>query len=71
METEERRLLHKALAELKPRYRTVVILRYFEGRSIAELSLITGQRQGTVKSQLHRGLVQLQDSLIHFGVLAE
>jgi RNA polymerase sigma-70 factor (ECF subfamily) len=67
--TEEHRLLHKALQQLKPKYRTVIILHYFEDKAIAEISEITRRRQGTVKSQLHRGLAQLQDILVSRGVL--
>jgi RNA polymerase sigma-70 factor (ECF subfamily) len=56
---------------LPTRYRTVIILRYFEDRTIAEISDITGSREGTVKSQLHRGLAQLQEILVQWGVLEE
>ena len=66
---EEQRLLHEALLQLKLKYRTAIVLRYFEGKTIAEIAQITGRRPGTVKSQLHRGLAQLQDILIDSGVL--
>ena len=69
--TEEYRLLHKALLELRLKYRTVIILRYFEGKTIAEICEITGRKEGTVKCQLHRGLARLQDILVHWGVLPE
>lgn len=68
---EEFRLLHQALAELRWKYRTVIVLRYFEGKTIEEISGITGQKEGTVKSQLHRGLAQLQEILADAGVLPE
>ncbi len=66
---EELRMLYEALRLLKAKYRTVIVLRYFEDKAIAEISTITGRRPGTVKSQLHRGLAQLQDILIRRGVL--
>ena len=66
---EEYRLLHKALLELRLKYRTVIILRYFEDKAIAEICEITGLKIGTVKSQLHRGLARLQDILVHWGML--
>lgn len=69
--TEEFRLVHRALLELKPKYREVIILRYFEDKTIAEISEITGARDGTVKSQLHRGLARLQEVLMRWGVLPE
>ena len=68
---EEYRLLHKALSELKPKYRTVIILRYFEDKAIAEICDITGFKEGTIKSRLHRGLAKLQDILIDWGILPE
>ena len=69
--TEEYRLLHEALLKLTLKYRTVIVLRYFEDKAIAEISEITGRRPGTVKSQLHRGLAQLQDILLRYGVLPQ
>ena len=68
---EEYRLVHKALLELRLKYRTVIILRYFEDKAIAEICEITGRKQGTVKSQLHRGLARLQDILVRWGVSPE
>ena len=68
---EQYRFVHKALLELRMKYRTVVILRYFESKSIAEICEITGKKEGTVKAQLHRGLARLQDVLMRWGVLPE
>lgn len=68
---EEYRLLHRALEQLRPKYRTVIVLRYFEDKTTAEISAITGQREGTIRSQLHRGLARLQEILVRWGVLPE
>lgn len=68
---EEYQLVHKALLELRMKYRTVIILRYFEGKAIADICEITGRKEGTVKAQLHRGLDRLQDILARWGVLPE
>jgi len=68
---EEYLLLHKALSELKLKYRTVIILRYFEDKNISEICDITGKKEGTVKCQLHRGLAKLQDILTGWGLLPE
>ena len=68
---EEYLMLHKALLELRMKYRTVIILRYFEDKTIAEICEITGRKEGTVKAQLHRGLYKLQDILVQWGVLPE
>ncbi len=70
-ETEQYRLLYKALLELKLKYRTIIILRYFEGKKISEICEITATKEGTVKAQLHRGLARLQDILVQWGVLSE
>lgn len=70
-DAEEHRLLHKALLELRLKYRTVIILRYFENKTIAEISNTTGRKEGTIRCQLHRGLAQLQDLLANWGVLPE
>jgi len=71
MVAEEYHLLHRALLELRIKYRTVIILHYFEDKAIADICEITGRKEGTVKSQLHRGLAQLQDILVRWGVLPE
>jgi RNA polymerase sigma-70 factor (ECF subfamily) len=68
---EEYRLLYKALLELRMKYRAVIILRYFEGKTISEICEITATKEGTVKAQLHRGLAKLQDILVQRGVLSE
>jgi RNA polymerase sigma-70 factor, ECF subfamily len=65
---DEYRLLHAALLQLKPKYRTVIVLRYFEDKSLSEICQITNNRLGTVKSQLHRGLNQLKAALAQAGV---
>jgi RNA polymerase sigma-70 factor (ECF subfamily) len=56
---------------LRLKYRTVIILRYFESKTIAEICEITGRKEGTIKSQLHRGLARLQDILVRWDVLPE
>lgn len=68
---EEQHLLHTALLQLKPKYRTAIILRYFENKAVAQISEITGRKAGTVRCQLHRGLAQLQEILVRYGVLPE
>ncbi len=69
--TDDYRLLHRALLELGQKYRTVIQLRYFEGKSIAEISAITGRTEGTIKSQIRRGLAQLQAGLERLGLVPQ
>ena len=70
-ECEEYRMVHRALLKLRIKYRTVIILRYFEDKTIQQISEITGKKEGTIKSQLHRGLAELQDILVRWDVLPE
>ena len=52
--------LHDTLARLPVRQRTVIVLRYYEGLSEAEIAGLLGCRAGTVKSLAHRGLATLR-----------
>lgn len=65
---DDYRLLQRALLDLGQKYRTVIVLRYFEGRSLSEICEITHKREGTVKSQLYRALAQLKDALVRAGL---
>jgi RNA polymerase sigma-70 factor (ECF subfamily) len=67
-ETDDYRLLHRALLELGQKYRTVIVLRYLEGKSLSEICEITNKREGTIKSQLHRALAYLKEALVQAGV---
>ena len=60
--------IHQAVNTLRPKYQTVIALRFFEEKTIEEISLITGRRAGTVRSQLHRALKQLQTILADRGI---
>jgi RNA polymerase sigma-70 factor, ECF subfamily len=66
--SDEYRLLHRAMLALGEKYRTVIVLHYLEGRSLSEICEITNRREGTIKSQLHRGLAQLKEALARVGV---
>ena len=45
---------------LEPKYRTVIILRYFEDMSLQEIADPTGENINTVKTRLYRGLKLLR-----------
>lgn len=53
--------LFDALDVLPPRRRIAVVLRYYEGRTEAEIAELLGVRPGTVKSMIHRALAQLRE----------
>lgn len=52
--------VHQALAHLPLAQRAVLVLRYFEGCSEAEIADLLGISVGTVKSRAARGLVSLR-----------
>lgn len=52
-----------ALAQLPPRRRAALVLRYYQDLSESEIADILGCRPGTVKSLTHRGLAQLRSVL--------
>lgn len=65
-----RAALLAALAELPPRQRACVVLRYFEDLSVADTAAVLGCSQGTVKSQTARALDRLR-SLFEDSPLGE
>lgn len=52
-----------AVNKLPPKYRLAVHLFYYEELSVAEIAEHTGQKEGTVKSQLHRAREMLKEIL--------
>jgi RNA polymerase sigma-70 factor (ECF subfamily) len=48
------------VASLPARHRAVVLLRYLDGMSYPEMAVVLDRPEGTVKAQVHRGLVQLR-----------
>ncbi len=53
----------QAVLALPVRYRVPIHLYYYEGYSVAEISKILGQREGTVKSRLFRARALLRNDL--------
>jgi len=58
----ERAALLTALQQLPPRQRAVVVLRYWEDLTDAQIGATLGCSPGTVRSQLSRALAKLRES---------
>ncbi|MBT9134549.1 MAG: RNA polymerase sigma factor YlaC [Firmicutes bacterium] len=55
--------VRQAVDALPEHYQEVVALRFFAGKQIADIGVVLGKPQGTVKSLLHRGLEKLRQTL--------
>jgi RNA polymerase sigma-70 factor (sigma-E family) len=63
MALEDRLAIREALAQVPPRQRAVLVLRYYEDCDVAETARLVGCSEGTVKSQAARGLGRLRELL--------
>ena len=55
--------LRSAMLSLKPRYQTIITLRFFENMKLTEIAELLGRSDGTVRSRLARGLAELRKRL--------
>lgn len=60
---EENKDLYYSVLELPIKYRTIIHLFYYEDMTILEISESLGIKEGTIKSQLHRGRNLLKELL--------
>ena len=58
-----RERLASHLAALPERYRAPVVLRHVDDLSYPELAAVLGRPEGTLKSQVHRGLALLREAM--------
>ena len=56
-------VLKKAMLTLKPRYQTIITLRFFENLKLTEIAEVLGSSPGTVRSQSARALAKLRKKL--------
>jgi RNA polymerase sigma-70 factor (ECF subfamily) len=59
----DRERVSKAIADLDPKYRDILILRYFEDKDYQEISDIIKRPMGTVATLLYRAKRELKDRL--------
>lgn len=59
-DADTRHVVWEALATLPPRQRAVIVLRYYEDLSEAEIADVLGCAPGTVKSQAAKALARLR-----------
>jgi len=60
---EKKVLLKQALLSLKPKYQTVITLRFFENMKLTEIAACLGKKPSTVRSWLQRANVKLRKKL--------
>ena len=52
-----------ALADLSPAHREVLVLRYQEDMSYAQIAIVVGSSVGTIRSRLHHAKRRLQEAI--------
>lgn len=68
IESMSRKWIRDAVFTLKPAYREVITLFYFEELSIKEICDVLNEGEGTVKSKLHRARNILKKLLLKEGI---
>src|SRR3989440_852666 len=64
--TEQRRVVKKAISTLPEKYRAPLVLRDVEGKSYDEIAAILQTSEGTVKSRINRARNFLRDKMRHY-----
>lgn len=69
MKEEDRLDLEKALDRLKPNYRHVLILKYYDDMTVTEIARVLERSEGTIKTWIHQGLKQIRNKMYLGGEL--
>lgn len=59
----EFQMINDHVKRLDTKYQEVISLRFYEQKSIKEIALILGKKEGTVKSLLSRGIDQIKETI--------
>lgn len=65
---EEEQVLRATIAQLSPRRQQLILLKYVEGMSNAQIGTVMGCSEGAVKALLHRTLLDLREALLAKGL---
>jgi RNA polymerase sigma-70 factor (ECF subfamily) len=57
--------IERAIAKLRPEYRSCILLRHVEGRAYEEIAEMLDLPLGTVKTYIHRARNELRQTLAH------
>jgi RNA polymerase sigma-70 factor (sigma-E family) len=68
---DHRDALDRALANLTPKQRAVLMLRFYQDLTERETARTLNVSVGTVKSQTHRALARLRESSAHLALMLE
>ena len=60
--------IERALASVRPEYRTAIVLWHVEGRPYEEIAEVMGVPRGTVKTYIHRARNELRQHLAHLRI---
>ncbi len=56
-------ILEQAMLSMKPKYQTIITLRFFENLKLTQIAEVTGSSPGTVRSQMARALTQMRKKI--------
>lgn len=62
----DQELLHQFVENLNPRYRTIIVLTYFEEMNYKEVAEVCGIPEGTVKSRLNMAKKILKEQIVNY-----
>jgi RNA polymerase sigma-70 factor (ECF subfamily) len=64
---QEMELLLKGIRRIAPDRQQLILLKYLEDLSNAEIAQIMGRTEGAIKSLYHRALIALKDEMVKIG----